>query len=233
MAILDILSASSNVSNTSTAVVTAAAVNTAALQAKYQWLFNQIIQASKAGSASTQAVIPSEDYTALNTLLVAKGYAVVKADVTAQHILPDSTPQLPDLESTTQSLITITWAVINGLAVTPVAQPQVTTSTTSAPLTGLNLTSFTATQGTLLIARFIPTGGQAPYWFTTEGNTPDGLTWSTMSKVASLTLQGIPTTPVVEYATLTITVVDSSGQTISEDISWTINPSAKNAAVLI
>jgi hypothetical protein len=229
----DIISAAANVTKTSTAVVTAAAQSTATLQTRYQWLFNQIGQASGIGQASTQAVIPSTDYTALRNLLVATGYAVTKTDVTAQHILPDSTAQSPDFESVTQSLVTITWAVIDGVSVTPVAQPIVTASTQTAPLTGLNLTSFTATQGTLLVARFIPQGGQAPYWFTTDGNTPEGLAWSTKSRVSTLTLQGTPTTPAQEYATLTITVVDSTGQTASQDISWTISPSAKNASVLI
>ena len=221
------------VTHTRTAVITSAVTSTTALQTKYQWLFNQISQTSRTGQPSTQAVIPSADYTALSSLLVAKGYAVTKSDVTAQHILPDSTAQSPDLQSVTQSLVTITWAVIDGVSVTPVAQPIPAASTQTAPLTGLNLTSFTATQGTLLVARFIPQGGQAPYWFTTDGNTPDGLTWSTKSRASTLTLQGTPTTPAQEYATLTITVVDSTGQTASQDISWTISPSAKNASVLI
>ena len=222
------------VTHTRTAVVASAATSTAALQTKYQWLFNQISQASRNGLPSTQAVVAAADYTALNALLVSKGYVVAESDVTAQHIMPDSTSQTPDLQSTTQSLITVTWAVINGLAVTPAAQPiTAAASSTVTALTGLNLTSFNAVQGTLLVVRFVPSGGQAPYWFTVSGTTPPGLTWSTTSRVSSLTLQGTPTTPAIEYATLTISVVDSTGQQTSQDISWNIAPSAKNAALLI
>jgi hypothetical protein len=224
MALFDSTLASSNVSNTSAAVIAAATATTSALQTKYTWLFEQIATASRSAQASTQAAIPAADYSALSALLIGKGYAVSKTDVVTQHILPDSTVSSPDVESVARAVITVTWAVIDGTTVTPIAQPIPAAAPAVEALVGLNLTSFQAVQGTPLNIRFIPQGGVAPYWFTTTGNTPGGLTWGSKSKVPTLTLQGTPTTPAIEYATLAITVADSAGQTVTAYMNWIISP---------
>jgi hypothetical protein len=96
------------------------------------------------------------------------------------------------------------------------------TNYTIPPISGMNITSFNATVGDLLVVKFKPIDGVAPYSFTVSGNTPPGTTFGTLTNVNYITLTGTPTTAASEYATLTIVITDSIGQTFSQDINWTI-----------
>jgi len=132
--------------------------------------------------------------------------------------------------TTTNNFYTITWATIsNGLA--SQVSSAVTVTSSSTAIIGLTPTAFAGTINSLLIVKFKPTGGVAPYTFTVTGNVPAGTTFSSLTNVSSITLTGTPTVRASEYATLNISIVDSLGKTFSQDIDWNISP--PSATVLL
>jgi len=101
----------------------------------------------------------------------------------------------------------------------------------SGSVTGLNITAFNGSIRTPLTVKFKPVGGVAPYSFTITGNVPAGTTFGSLSNVNSITLTGTPTVASIEYATLNIKIVDSLGQSLSQDIDWSI--AGSNATVTL
>jgi hypothetical protein len=95
------------------------------------------------------------------------------------------------------------------------------TGSTYSPnaITGFNRNSFTGITGTLLNAVFKPIGGVAPYSFSFTGTLPHNCVYTATN---SFTISGAPDTPVVRIAGLTLSVIDSVGNTFSQDIDYTI-----------
>jgi hypothetical protein len=191
-------------------------IDVAATVSQFKFVFDEIKIAINQGLGSVTLTLDPSDWVDLSPVLTAKGYTFTTRTTTQIITSANGT-------TNTNHLVyyyTIKWANISNGVATQVTS-SVSVADTSTPISGLNITSFTGTVGALLVVKFKPIGGVAPYWFTVTGNVPDGTTFSSSSSVNFITLTGTPTVPANEYATLNITVVDNIGQTFSHDIDWT------------
>jgi len=182
---------------TTNAAATALAAQQTLIE-QYQWVFNQIQQQSELNHTSTQVRWTKADYTAIQSLMTTNGYNL--------SALPNDAVPLTDTQ--VYYNITISWPGV-----------------TAPALTGLTPTSFLAVTGNSLAITFVPTGGLAPYSFTAvTGIYPTGMFLGTLNSVPSITLSGTPT--VAGSGTLTLTVVDSAGQTFTQAVTWVVGAAA-------
>lgn len=164
------------------------------LISEYQQIFDTISLASGAGADMVEIRMTKYDYNRVRFLLIDNGYTV--SDLPVDTILQD------DRQVT--YTITVTWPTV-----------------TVARLTGISPSTFSASKGVASTIEFIPQGGQAPYtWTITGGTLPNGLAYGSLSRVASLTITGTPT--VLGTGSVNYTLVDSSGQSFSGNITWSI-----------
>jgi hypothetical protein len=180
-------------------------VSDAALAVKYSTLLSQITSAASQGLFSVSGYFGVDPK--LTDMLQRYGYTV----------------------SDNENLITVSWSTPSAVTSPTVSAANV--PSVVVPITGLNLSTFSGTVRILLIVTFKPIGGTAPFTFTTTGNLPVGTSFSSLSNVNSITLSGTPTVASTEYASLTIGITDSLGETFSQDINWTISPS--NSTVVL
>jgi len=174
----------------------------AALASQYSDLLSQITTAAGQGRFTITYTTLGGNIPQLKNMLERYGYNITVNDLR----------------------MTITWPT----------SAQISTDNTvavSGPVTGLNISAFNGSIRTPLTVKFKPAGGVAPYTFTITGNVPAGTAFGTLSNVNSITLTGTPTVASIEYATLNIKVVDSLGQSLSQDIDWSI--ASGNATVTL
>ena len=164
------------------------------LISEYQQIFDQISVASAAGADLIEIKITKYDYNRVKYLLVDNGYTIT--DLPVDTILQD------DKQVTYN--VTIAWPTV-----------------AVARLTGISPSTFSASKGVASTIELIPQGGQSPYtWTITGGSLPAGLTFGSLSRVASLSITGTPT--VLGTGSVNYTLVDSSGQSFSGNITWSI-----------
>ena len=165
-----------------------------ALIARYQAIFDLIESQSLQGATSIHWTMTLANYTEIKPTLLSNGYTV------------SSWTQGTDI--TKSGTVTITW-------------PSTAPATYSA-LIGILPTQVSGEQNVYFSAVFAVSGGASPYTYTIQGAVPQGLSWSILTNVATITLSGTPTAAANEYNTLTITATDQIGQTISQVITWNI-----------
>lgn len=201
-------------------------IDDASIISQFKYVFDEIDIAIEQGLGSVTVTLDPTQWAILNPVLTTKGYTSTSRTTT--QIITN-----PDGVTTTNHLVyyyTIKWADISNGIATQVSS-SITVAAASTPISGLNITSFAGIVGALLVVKFKPIGGVAPYWFTVTGNAPDGTTFSSSSSVNFITLSGTPTVAANEYATLTISMVDSIGQTFSHDVDWTIVRNPPSVAI--